>query len=169
MCLLGQSMEVLMLRCGDIPVAHRNIAQGFGFHPTDIILHVGTNDMDIGTPQGVADDLCKLAEAAVRKYGCDVHVSQLTSRNDRFSKEALRANELIEAQSQLLEGVQLIKHPHLSPRHVYDDKHLDRYRCGQDELSATQIFSIDLFKGVYGMAPPTQIVKSSRRWFNPKA
>ena len=155
--------------CSNIPSAHNTVQRAaFGCDPTDVIIHVGTNDSDVGTPQGVADSLCRLANAAARSTGARVHLSQLTPRSDDLRTNVHETNKILSSQAcQWSSDVRMVTHESLKEQHLRDAKHLNRYRVGSDEFSGTQIFSAELYKSVNGNYPATSILKKSKRWFTP--
>jgi hypothetical protein len=167
--LFPNAAEVVVRQCSNIPSAHNEVQRGrFGCDPTDVIIHVGTNDSDVGTPQGVADSLFRLAEVAARSTGAMVHLSQLTPRNDEHGISALETNKILVSQANRWpSNVRMVTHPELSTRHLRDAKHLNRYRVDSDIFAGTQLFSADLYKSVNGNYPSKDIMKSSKKWFTP--
>ena len=167
--LFPNAAEVVVKQCSNIPSAHNEIQRGrFGCDPTDVIIHVGTNDSDVGTPQGVADSLCRLAEVAASSTGAMVHLSQLTPRKDELGMNALETNKILASQvNRWPSNVRMVTHPELSTRHLRDAKHLNRYRVDSDIFAGSQLFSADLYKAVNGNYPSNDIMRSSKKWHTP--
>ena len=164
--LFPDAAKVVVKPCSNIPSAHNEIQRAlFGCEPSDVVIHVGTNDSDIGTPQGVSDSLTKLAKAAARSTGATVHLSLLTPRSDELGAAALETNKILAAQvGEWPSNMRVVAHPTLSTRHLRDTKHLNRYRVGGDELAGTQMFAGDIYKSVNGVYPSQVILKNSRKW-----
>ena len=164
--LFPEAAEVRVVPCSNIPSAHNAIQRGLQFSPTDIVLHVGTNDSEVMSPDAVAEGMEKLALTAARKHGCDVHLSLLTPRSDNLSENVIRTNQKLKANAHRHpDSIKLVEHATISVRHLRDNKHLDRYRKGDsDKLTGTQLFSRDLYASVVGAAPSYGTLTKSRKW-----
>ena len=163
--LFPDAAKVTVIPCSYISAANHKLQQGLLGTPTDIVLHVGTNDMDTMAPESLADSLQRLAAAAKNKYKCKVHVSLLTPRKDEMSRTVLQTNNLLTTViQQKAPGVKVVAHPGLSTKHLRDDRHLNRYRIDNDIMAGTQFFAADLHRSVYGVDPSDSILKASKRW-----
>ena len=57
--------EVEVQACGTIGMARSNLKRGLDFQqPTDILTHVGTNDVDKIAPEAVVNNTLKMAQEA---------------------------------------------------------------------------------------------------------
>ena len=166
--LFNNEDEVIVSPTSNAISANRQVQEGFSFQPSDVVLHVGTNDLELSTPQGVADNMCKLAETAQEKFGCRVHLSQLPPRKDKWAGAAKRTNDILTNQCRVTRpGISLVKHEELGDHHLWDDKHLDKWnKHNRWELSGTQILAGDFYKSIYGQNPPREKLNSSRGFFN---
>ena len=163
--LFPEAEQVKVVPCSNIPSAHNEVQRGFSFPPTDIVLHVGTNDTDIITPDAVAEGLEKLAVTATRTHGCDVHLSLLTPRNDKFSGHVIKTNQRLKANaSRLPTSIKIVDHKSISVRHLRDAKHLNRYAKDSDQLAGTQLFSRELYASVMDASPSYDTLAKSRKW-----
>ena len=81
-----------------------------------------------------------MAFSAAQKYNCRVHVSQLLPRKDELAKKAEEINAALESQT-LPMASKMIRHGKISKNHLQDDKHLNRYRVGNDKMAGSQLFT----------------------------
>ena len=159
--------DVEVRACSSIPAANKMLQMGFQQQsPTDIIIHVGTNDLDVMSAEAVSEGLQNLAVNASQKYrSARVHISTLLPRKDEIQARVVKVNRSAPAEiRQKVPGAHTILHAEINQKHLCDDKHLDRYMRDNARFSGTQLFSINLFRSVYGEDPAEWIVKSARRW-----
>ena len=156
--------------CKNIPDANYQIQRGVMKieDPTNIIIHVGTNDLDIHKPEAVADGLSSLVMQAKRRYNsAKIHLLLLLPRNDNLQAAVMKVNRLVSTQvQQTIPGVSIIHHTTIGTKHLHDAKHLNRYVGDHGTFSGSQLFSKDMYKSVLGRDPSTDILASSRRWMN---
>ena len=154
--------------CKNIVDANHQLQRGLGHQeePTDIVVHVGTNDLDIHNAEAVAEGLNKFVLNVKSKHqSSKIHVSLLLPRNDSLQAAAQKTNRLITTSvQQTLPGVRIIQHPTIGTKHLRDVKHLDRYAQENSDLSGTQLFSKDIYKSVVGSEPTEETLAHSRRW-----
>ena len=154
--------------CRNIVDANHQLQRGLSNQedPTDIVIHVGTNDLDILGPEIVAESINKLVSNAKSKYSSSrIHASLLLPRKDSAQAAVQKTNRLITASiQQTLPGVRIIHHPTIAEKHLRDAKHLDRYVLDNSAHSGTQLFAKDLYKSVVGTEPTDEILRYSRRW-----
>jgi hypothetical protein len=124
--------------------------------PTDIIIHLGTNDIESRTPEQVASDLIQFAEELSRTYACKIHVSALPPRTDELADSAARTNKLINDGAQASRyTIAVLNHPRLRPgSHMYDRKHCAVRKQQPGQPSGVQILAAGIHAGVTGMEAP---------------
>ena len=89
-----------------------------------------------------------------------VLISNLLSRKDDLNDTCTRANVVLNSQF-----ASTIHHPDILPQnHLYDDRHLNRYRVKGEALTGTQLFSKSLYCKVTNNQPDELLLKNSRRW-----
>ena len=162
------SAKTETIPCKNIPDANHQMQRGImkkDEEPTDIIIHVGTNDLDIHKPEAVADGLSNLVLQAKRNYkSAKIHLSLLLTRNDNLQAAVLKVNRLVSTHvQQTVPGVSIIHHTSIGTKHLHDAKHLNRYVGDHGTFSGSQLFSKDMYKSVLGRDPSSEVLASSRR------
>jgi hypothetical protein len=160
---LFPSAKVNVRECGNVTSAVNTSYNGLG-RPTDIVVHVGTNDIKGADPAATAGAIMDMAVEAAEYYECKVHISELTPRNDGLAKEAMETNKLLESHANQCPNINLIKHRNLSPRHLHDEVHLDRFGSSRNHLSGSQIFAANIYRGLFNQEPPQNLLSESRSW-----
>ena len=89
--------SVELIPCSKVPSANRAMIGGFQHPPSDVVLHVGTNDIDICQPNAVADSMVKLAARIADKYVCNVHLSELLVRGDNRDADTELVNSILKS------------------------------------------------------------------------
>ena len=152
--------------CSNVPSANFALQRGFDAPPTDILLHVGTNDVESYSAEAVAQSIANVAKSAHEKFECRVHVSKLLPRNDSYSGAAVQVNNLLSDKIQSFpNSICLIAHENIEIRHLRDAKHLQRYHVGNDKLTGSQLFTQNLYQSINNECPPADLLNKSRRWY----
>ena len=157
--------EIQVNRCGTAADARNLIEQHHIGCPTDILLHVGINDLESNQPMSVAADIEDVALRASERFpNCTVHVSLIPPRSDELRHEVIATNNLLrKAFKGNSPNVKIIDHKDISEDHLYDKKHLRLKRINGQALSGTQLLAKNFYKSIYSMNPYTDILYSSRR------
>ena len=157
---LFPNFDVQVLPSGTIEWARRAIQKINS--PDVVILHMGTNDLDNGlSGDECAKGLMDLASELRSSHpNAVVHISNLLPRKDGLNDACTRANEVLNSQF-----ASTIRHPDiLSQNHLYDDRHLNRYRMKGEALTGTQLFSKSLYCRITNSQPDELLLRNSRRW-----
>ena len=150
-------------RCGTVSSARNRVAREELRGPTDIILHLGTNDIETQTPEQVAHDLIHFAEELSQTHKCNIHVSALPPRTDELADCAARTNKLINAGAQASQqAISVVNHPRLHPRHMYDIKHCAVQKKERGQHSGVQTLAAALCSAVTGMEPPYRLLHDAQ-------
>jgi hypothetical protein len=107
---------------------------------------LGTNDIETLSPQQCADGIISLAADIQQQYKCNVFVSEILPRGDHQSGVDI-ANDI------LRRAGPTIRHPDIAIQHLYDKKHLDRYRTGNNPLTGTQLLAKDVYRAMRNCDP----------------
>ena len=96
-----------------------------GSHPTDVILHVGTNDIDIYSSEIIMDMTVEVVESIGNRFPqATIHASEMIPRaSTEANKIANAVNGLLRSH-QWPESVHIMNHSGISRRHLKDEKHL---------------------------------------------
>ena len=102
--------------------------------PNHVILHVGTNDVTTKQdPQQIAESVINLAVKI--KKNCDVSISSITTRNNKYLREEAGVNRYLKDRSREKKNLHFINHGNaIMVRHLNASKlHLNK--------RATQVLS----------------------------
>ena len=129
-----------------------------GEHPTDIVLHVGTNNIDKNNADQILQMMIELVESAQSKFPeAIIHLSEILPRKSpEMNKIAIETNIKIR-NHRWQPNVKLISHQKITTEHLRDERHLayrydenDRQRMSGSMWLAASIFqSILSFKVSY--------------------
>ena len=147
--------KVNVIPSGTLEWARTAVGKGIG-SPTDVILHVGTNDIDSIPGDQFAEEVVTLSSDIQKLHRCNVYVSEVLPRGDM---EVTQVNSSLRQRTR-----STIPHHDITNRHLHDPKHLNRYRIDQDSLSGSQLFARDLYKAVQRDDPARELLDASRRW-----
>ena len=154
--------EIVMMRCGVAPDVANAIEQNLG-SPTNVIIHVGTNDVEHAEPALVAERITGVARRASERFGAAaVSVSLIPPRSDKLNEAVTEVNERLRTTD--WQGIKLIEHKDIETRHLHDSKHLSRSRLEGERLTGTQYLARDFYHAIYGKFPSQGILRKSRRW-----
>ena len=162
---LCQDAEIVVNRCGNTADARHLIEQNLGC-PTDIILHVGINDLETLQPKSVAANIEGIALRASERFAnCTIHVSLIPPRSDNLNQAVVETNALLRESinNNNCPDIKVINHKELSADHLHDKKHLSLRKKQGQTLSGTQLLAKDFYKSIYSSNPHKDILYSSRR------
>ena len=89
--------------------------------PDELILHIGTNNLQEESPNKIASDIIRLAER-VRDSGVRSTVSLITYRGDDLRMKADVVNNIIKSEVRHKSGISIIDHPNITERHLNGSK-----------------------------------------------
>ena len=92
--------------------------------PDHILLHVGTNNLAIDTPEVIVEKLYRLVNMITSK-GIQCSVSQLIIRDDTLWHKGIKVNQLLN--NKVTEGMNIITNENITVNHLNRSKlHLNR-------------------------------------------
>ena len=155
---------IKIIPCGSTEVAN-NIINDKILDYDEILLHVGTNDLETKDPQVVAKDIANVTKNLKEKYRGKIFVSNIPIRKDHLHKNVDRTNILLkqELAVEIEHGeVKMIYHGNIrSNDNLYDRKHLSKYRNGMD-LSGVEMLSLNLYNLIDGSMNGVKLLQSIR-------
>ena len=116
-----------------------SILQTFNEKPTKLVIHVGVNNVDTMSASELANRIFSAACIGNNKRKSLVHETNTL------------LDQLIAAVPG--KGIEVIRHPNLSTRHLHDDRHLRRSKGPADILPATLIFAKNLYMNIWNTVP----------------
>ena len=117
--------------------------------PTDIVIHLGTNNIDRCSPEQIVSMINELIEAASQSFPqAKVHVSEILPR------KSAESNRKVEETNKRLwsQNMNLIRHQRITQQHLVDEKHLN-YKYGDEDrtaMSGTMLLAKDIFTAILG-------------------
>ena len=127
--------------------------------PTKILIHIGTNDLDVMSPVAAAKNILDLAENLEREYKCRVVISLALIRGDHLNNKVRAFNQLIKDTR-----YPHINHENITSEYLHDSKHLDRYTKPGQHLSGSQVFAGDIYQAITGRRPAQETLRISKQW-----
>ena len=126
--------------------------------PTDIILHVGTNDIETESPKQVAEQVTQFAVELEERFRCNIHVSLLPPRTDDLATSVIHTNRLISEDLKGRQtspyGISVVSYPRLRAEdHLHDRKHLAMRKPTPGACSGVQELAAGLHRSVRGSQP----------------
>lgn len=153
------SKKVNVLPCANLDVLHGFLRGKNFITPDEILIHVGTNDLQHNTTKHVALKLLKLTIAYEREYNCIVYVSTLTPRKDKYRYDVQEVNDILKSiyeDNVVNKYIFIITHDNINTDNMlYDNKHLKRDRHYLGIPSGLEIFCCNLYVNIC-IAKPTQ-------------
>ena len=160
---LFKAKEVEVIPCGSTEAAN-NILESRSIQSDEILVHVGTNDLETKEPNLVAKEIAKLAKKL--KENCKVYISEITTRNDYLKKNVDITNALLkkELHKEIQENtITLIDHVNInSHKSLHDRKHLNKDRKG-GVLSGVEQLCLDFYNQIDGSSNGKELLQSIRR------
>ena len=145
---LFPNAKVNIYPCGTAKWARKLVEETDFKNPSDVIFHLGTNDLETLSPSHFVEDIKQVASIVETKYKCKVFISEILPRGDTFHEKVATTNRLLK---QL--PWHLVSHDKISPEHLHDTKHLNRFVKQNDVFSGSQLLSIDFYQTMYNKVP----------------
>ena len=141
--------KVRVVACGNVEHASVFVHERLEYLPKTVLIHLGTNDLNVVSPQQYLSALLDLVQYLESK-GCKVLVSELLPRTDGNRGMTDKVNIMLK---DLFPEISRIPHPNISHAHLYDEVHLRRNVNNGDQFSGVQLLSIDFYRAVYHCDP----------------
>ena len=165
---LFEGYSVRMMKAGTVKEAREKFQlDGASFNPTDIVVHLGTNDVESEDAIAVANNIQSLSKDLKRRYHCNVHISPLPPRGDALNTKVITVNSNLRNNPEISQYARLINQPDLSVDLLYDKKHLATKQRGPGQLSGVQTLARNLFIGVTGKQASKTQLHNMQTWVNP--
>ena len=162
---LFEEDSVQVLRAGTIERAREALKSFKLYNPTDIMIHLGTNDIDTNESIHVARNILSFAEEIQSKHECKVFISPLTPRNDDLHDKAMEVNQVLKNSVQR-HKIKIISQPNISKNQLHDAKHLKTKRT-DGEMSGVCMMAASIYHGVTGKVASKHQLYNSQVWINP--
>ena len=150
--------KVKVIPCGTVIYALKIVHQRDFVAPKTAIIHLGTNDINHGTPEEFLEALKDLVHYLSEK-GSVVYVSELLPRTDGNKPMTVKVNALLR---DVIPMKHLIPHPHITYDHLYDEVHLRHNPNDGEKYSGTQLLAADFYRCQYGKDPMDSRISRSR-------
>ena len=172
--LFPKAARVVVYECGTIPSATSKVRRmDPNDSPTDIVLHIGTNDSDdVSISAGTnAEKLTDLANEAASKFpNALIHLSELTPRKDALHAKAMDTNYTLRElrTTAFSANVRLVTNGNLQQEHLWDAKHLSYTYHKDDETrrinapAGSMLLAGNIYAAVTNRKPDIDILLSSR-------
>ena len=162
---------VRVIPCGSVSIAEEKLLGPQKPHldeVTDIILHIGVNDVDGMSPDQLSNRLMELSSNVSANYKCRVHISQITPRGDNFGSNVVQTNNLIkEKVGKSSSSIGFIPHISLSWKDLHDDRHLHRQGVN-GKLSPVLVLAGGFYEALEGRNMDINLLKQARRYSPPR-
>ena len=160
---LFKEKEIDVIQCGSAE-AMNNILNNRDIVSDEILVHVGTNDLETKEPNLVAKEIANLVKRLKTEY--KVYVSEIIIRDDYLNNKVYMTNALLkqELNKEIEDNtIILIKHANINSREsLHDKKHLSYIRKGE-LLSGVEQLSLDFYNHIDGSSNGIELLKSIRR------
>ena len=140
--------KVQVQACGTVEHAF-NVVEKMPVIPKTVLIHLGTNDLNVVTPEEFIHALDNLTQY-LSQEGCNVFISELLPRTDDNRGLCEPVNRRIH---DLVPESNRIPHPKITHTHLHDEVHLRRNVNPGDKFSGVQLLAADLYKGIYNRDP----------------
>ena len=137
-----------------------------GEQPTDVVLHVGTNNLDNQEPEEVLKLIEEFHKCVEMKHPqALLHISEMLPRKSADGHRAAgELNALLRRSFDGLSNVKLMRHQNIKREQLRDEKHLSyRWEEGEQQcMSGTMWLACDIYESVLGHKPEQRALLGSR-------
>ena len=134
--------------------------------PTDVVLHVGTNNLDKQQPNEVIRLIEEFRHCVALKYPkARLHISEILPRKSANGHQAAgELNVLLQTSFTGVSNVNLFQHRSIRRDQLRDEKHLSfRWEEGEQQcMSGTMWLACDIFEAVMGHKPEQRFLLGCR-------
>ena len=149
--------KVEVMACGNVKSAMRAVMKPGFVAPKTVYIHLGTNDLNHGSPQEFLSSLLQLSKHLAEE-GSEVYVSEILPRLDANLPLTDQVNSMLR---NTIPEEYLIPHPQILHTHLFDEVHLRRNTLTGELYSGVQLLARDFYRSRFNKDPMDSRISQS--------